>query len=275
MSELTTVQNSNSNIAAFDPNKFEQCMKIAQVMAKAQLVPVHLQNKPSDCFIVAQQAMGWGMDPFAVAQCTSVVRGKICYEGKLVAGVIEALAGVKLSYEYSGQGEGRTVEISGVRKNETEPCKLQITLKDVKTDNQFWKKSSDQMLAYRGAREWARRYTPAVLLGIYTEDEFDNVKDVTPANNSKLAESIKNNDIQEEAQVEQVSLVDDLFGEVELDPKTKKFNEIIEQINACETVECVTAVATANKSHLEAFDKKQQDTIKALGADKRKELGDD
>ena len=38
------------------------------------------------------------MDPFAVAQCCSVVHGKLVYEGKLVAAVLDAKLGVRLTY---------------------------------------------------------------------------------------------------------------------------------------------------------------------------------
>jgi hypothetical protein len=51
----------------------------------------------ANCFLVVNQAVRWNMDPFAVAQCVSVVHGKLCYEGKLIAAIIEAKLGIATS----------------------------------------------------------------------------------------------------------------------------------------------------------------------------------
>ena len=53
------------------------------------------------------------------------------------------------------------------------------------------------MLAYRGARQWARRHMPEVLLGIYTDDEElphgpEHAKGVT----ATVREWLKNNQIE-------------------------------------------------------------------------------
>ncbi len=72
------------------PANLEQAMALANIMAKGRLVPSHLQNAPADCLLVIEQAMRWGMSPFAVAQCTSVIKGKLMFEGKLVAAVVAA-----------------------------------------------------------------------------------------------------------------------------------------------------------------------------------------
>ena len=45
----------------------------------------------STCLVVIEQAMRWGMSPFAVAQCTSSIGGKLMYEGKLVAAAVESI----------------------------------------------------------------------------------------------------------------------------------------------------------------------------------------
>lgn len=175
----------------FNIHIFRACERIAQVMAASKLVPTHLQGKFEDCFIITQQCYRWGdVDPFAAAQCTAVVHGKLCYEGKLVAAIVEKLAGVTLNYEYTGSGENRSVKVFGKRKKDEKPVDILIVVKNVKTTNDKWNNMPDQMLAYRGAREWARRYTPGVLLGIYTDDEMPNDPstpiDVTPSKATAL-----------------------------------------------------------------------------------------
>jgi hypothetical protein len=147
-------------------------------MARSKLLPEHLRNV-ADAFLVIEQAGRWHMSPFAVAQATAIVKGKLCYEGKLVAAALHSVGALKtrLAYTYTGAGPDRTVEVSAVLAGETETRSITVRYADAATSNEHWKKSPDQMLAYHGARVWARRFAPEVMLGVYSPEEFD----VTPA----------------------------------------------------------------------------------------------
>lgn len=163
-------------------NGMGEAFKLAEAMASAKMVPQCLQKSPGDCLMVIEQAMRWSMSPFAVAQATSVVMGKLCFEGKLVSAAIQSsgvLAG-RLNYEFTGEGEGRTVICSGTIKGEKNPRTVEVALVDARTENMWWKKTPDQMLTYHSARVWARRHTPEVMLGVYSPDEFD-----TPSNHNR------------------------------------------------------------------------------------------
>ena len=170
MNALTTTHN-----AGFAIDGMQGAMNLAKAMASAKMVPQHLQGSPGDCLMVIEQAMRWQMSPFAVAQATAVVRGKMCFEGKLVAAAIQT-SGVldgRLHYAFSGEGQHRKVECSGQIRGESRPRTVEVTLTSAATDNQWWKKTPDQMLTYHAARVWARRHTPEVMLGVYSPDEFD------------------------------------------------------------------------------------------------------
>jgi len=80
-----TAPRAEVRMNALVPTTITEAVTLAEVMSKASLVPDHLRNKPGDCLLVVMQAQRWGMDPVSVAQCTSVVRGKLCYEGNLAA----------------------------------------------------------------------------------------------------------------------------------------------------------------------------------------------
>lgn len=156
-------------------NGMGDAFKLAEAMASAKMVPQCLQKSPGDCLMVIEQAMRWSMSPFAVAQATSVVKGKLCFEGKLVSAAIQSsgvLAG-RLNYEFTGAGDARTVICSGTIKGEKNPRTVEVALVDARTENMWWKKTPDQMLTYHSARVWARRHTPEVMLGVYSPDEFD------------------------------------------------------------------------------------------------------
>lgn len=179
-------------VAAFDPGNpiavwmntglFEQMQRVATLLSKSELLPKHLQGKPADCFLVVAQAFRWGFDPFAVAQSTFVTSGKLGYEGKLIAAVINTSGKLSapLNYRYSGSGVDRAVTVSGQFKGETEPRLIEGSVKGWQTQNQKWKEMPDQMLAYRGAREWARRHMPEAVLGVQADEEVVEAITVAP-----------------------------------------------------------------------------------------------
>ena len=179
-----------------DSDIFGQLQRVAKLMSSASLAPAHLrgEGKLGDCFLVAAQAFRWRMDPFAVAQHTYVLSGKLGYEGKLIAAVVNASGKLQgsLDYLYSGIGDQRQVTVLGKLIGDLAPRAVVGTVGGWKTSNEQWKKNTDQMLAYRGAREWARRYMPEAVLGIHADDDLAapssvTMRDITPPPSTPLA----------------------------------------------------------------------------------------
>jgi hypothetical protein len=175
---------TESRMNALVPTSINEALTLAEVMASASLMPDHLRGKPGDCLLIVMQAQRWGMDAVSVAQATSVVRGKLCYEGKLVAAALYAMGAIdgRLQYEFGGTpgNDNRTVIVTGRPRGTGKDQQVQGTVGAWKTTNDNWKRSPDDMLVYRGTRQWARRYAPDALLGVYTPDEMeDPVPDAT------------------------------------------------------------------------------------------------
>lgn len=194
MNQIATlpVQSSastGSRMNALVPNSIGDALQLADVMAKASLIPAHLQNKPGDCLLIVMQAQRWGMDAASVAQCTSVVHGKLCYEGKLVAAAMYAMGAIdgRLHYEFSGNGNSRSVKVTGRPRGSTVDQVVEGNVENWKTTNEQWKKQPDDMLVYRGTRQWARRYAPEALLGVYTPDELE---DAPPAHDYRVVATV-------------------------------------------------------------------------------------
>lgn len=163
-------------------NGMGEAFELAKAMASARMVPQCLQGSPGDCLMVIEQAMRWRMSPFAVAQATSVVKGKLCFEGKLVSAAIQS-SGVlegRLNYEFTGEGKERAVICSGTIRGEKKPRTVEVTLEAARTENVWWSKTPDQMLVYHSSRVWARRHAPEVMLGVYSPEEFDASAGHTP-----------------------------------------------------------------------------------------------
>lgn len=185
-------------IPILDTGRFEQMQRIASVMARTPLVPdclrFHLKDdgKKGDllpteeavanCFLVVNQSVRWGLDPFAVASCCSLVRGKLMFEGKLVAAVLAAKLNEQLIYEWNDkQGDAFGIRVTGSPDSAGNPRVIEGTVGQWKTNGAGspWSKPADhrRQLAYRGTRDWTRLYEPAVLLGVYTPDEMDGLEE--------------------------------------------------------------------------------------------------
>ncbi|MGI9485308.1 MAG: recombinase RecT [Geminicoccaceae bacterium] len=197
MSENGKLIVQDDAVALFDTAKFEQMCKVAKMMAMASLVPKHLQsneqqNREADCMLVVQQARRWQMDPFALAQCSFVVGGKLGYEGKAIAAVVNSRADLKqrLKYDVTGAGEDCSVVVRGTFKGEDEERTIEATWKEGKALSQSgakWKELPDQQLCYYAARKWARRHAPELIMGVLSADEIqamagnigpDNARDI-------------------------------------------------------------------------------------------------
>lgn len=188
MNALTTTAPAAPGAAAMIPRSMRDAMELASMMAKTGFLPKQIQT-PGGALFVVEQAMRWNMSPFAVATEISFISDKPMFSGKIVAAAVQSsglLAG-RLSYAYAGAGDDRTVTVAGTIRGEAEPREIVVKLRDAKTNNQHWTKQPDQQLAYYGARAWARRHTPEVMLGVYAPEEFDEPAQDQPRDVPNLA----------------------------------------------------------------------------------------
>lgn len=209
MSELATIptrreiQSVVDPVPVLDTSRFEHMQRVANIMARSSMVPESLRTEGrgndktplpfeqvmANCFLVVNQAVRWGFDPFAVISCCAVVHGRLAYEGKLVSAVIDAKLNIKLHHHFVGDtaSEACRIYISdqpftpGIVEQLKPGIKLNgmrlwdgsvAEWKTTGTGTPWTPKNYTRMLIYRGTRDWTRIYEPAVLLGVYTDDEL-------------------------------------------------------------------------------------------------------
>ncbi len=198
-----------------DLDLLDRIERFAKLMASSKVsIPHELKNSPGDCLAVSLQAAAWQMNPFAVAQKTHVIKGKIGYEAQLVNAVVIRHAPVegRLSYIYSEGwerilGKTRTVkgekgdykvadwapkdeeglwcEVAATLRGEQEPRTLRVYMVQAwPRQSTNWANDPKQQLAYTAVKRWARLHCPDVLLGIYTPEELNRTepeeRDITP-----------------------------------------------------------------------------------------------
>ena len=170
--------------AALIPESLADVIRLGELMAKADIVmKKHLRGNPGACVALCMRALRWEMDPFAVADKTYEVNGVLAYEAQLVAAVVHTRAPIvgRPRYVYTGDGPSRQCQVvcvmtDGEDREYTTPRFDQITTKN----SPLWKSDPDQQLGYFAIRSWARRHTPEVILGVYTPEEVETFRDVTP-----------------------------------------------------------------------------------------------
>jgi hypothetical protein len=193
-------------VHVLDTARFEHMMRVANVMASSSLLPESLttigskNNKESlphekvlaNAFLIVNLAVRWQADPFAISQAVSIVRGKLCVEGKLVHAILESRLGIDLEYIVvkDKDGFGSSIIVSGVKNGRM--LKIEGSVTDWTTGGDgAWgnKKAHERMLRYRGAREWARAYAPAIILGVYGDDELSELADNARASRARVVEN--------------------------------------------------------------------------------------
>lgn len=173
----------NSNL--MDSARYEQMKTVAGAIANSSMTPKHLIDRDpkktlANCIRVVNQAFRWQLDPFAVVDETYVVHGRLGYQGKLIAAVVNARSGLvgRLRYEYiPGDGDKLGVKVIGRFEGEDFDRDITLYVGQAKTQNDMWTKDPRQKLAYSAVTKWARLHCPEVILGVATEDDLERIRD--------------------------------------------------------------------------------------------------
>jgi hypothetical protein len=185
---------------------WDRIQAFGKMMARGAItVPKHLQGNEADCAAIAMQAIGWHMNPFAVAQKTHVTKGgSLGYEAQLVNAVIQSSGALDgdPDYEYVGDwskvlGKVREAKSDSGGKyyvatyTQEDEVGLGVTVKarlrgEMKVReitvmmSQAWPRFSTQwatdpkqQIAYLAMRKFVRLHKPGVLMGVYTNDELE------------------------------------------------------------------------------------------------------
>ena len=177
-----------SNDGAFDmyldTNKFEHGWRVANLLAKTDLVPDHYKNKPENCFIGFQMATRLEMDPIQFLQKSYIVHGKPGIEATLIIALVNTRGPFEGPIEWEFKGEGATRSCTAFAKHKItgNRCEATVTWKMVEAEG--WSKKAgskwltlpDLMFQYRSATFLARTYCPETIMGFMAVDELRDIE---------------------------------------------------------------------------------------------------
>ena len=190
----------------FDTDRFEHFQRAASALMHSSILNPSIRgDDPKQCFsnlmLVFDLADRWKLPPLSIAQCISIVHNKVVYEGKLIQAALDSSLGVTLYPWWTGERgtlEYRIflsdtpwddmsdeqlaalrpgVQIRGRRIIDGSVGEWRTFKKNSTEATPAWSGAATQnQLLYRGSREWARHYEPAHLLGVYGDDEIEQIQ---------------------------------------------------------------------------------------------------
>lgn len=177
MNELTEFK-ENSNTVYSDVATYNQYMKMAECLARSEMIPQSYRGKPESVLLAIDVARQLQLSPLFIMQNLFIIAGKTSWSAQYSASVIRAnFSNVKV--EISGTGDEEGCRIVATDKNGNLCEGTRVTIRMAKEEGWFtktaskWKTMTRQMLIYRAYSFFARAYCPDKLLGIH--DEFENL----------------------------------------------------------------------------------------------------
>ncbi len=180
----------------FQPKDGRELMDMANLMSTAGFMVKDIyRGNPGASMALIAICAPYGLNPLQVSWKTYKASksddAPIAFEAQVITAMLNASGAVKggLRYRFEGEGEHRVCIASGVLVGSDEPLEVRSPPlgKITPKNSPLWKSDSDQQQCYYTGRNWARRYKPEMLLGVYDVDEMegvrigpDNARDVTP-----------------------------------------------------------------------------------------------
>lgn len=191
---------------------FDRVRVFSEMMARGSVsVPKHLRGNIGDCMAITIQALGWKMNPFAVAQKTHLSQsGALGYEAQLISAILVSTGAIKEEPEFEAVGDwdkvlGKVEERQGKAREDGSPGGKYYVATYTKKDEEGlgvivratltgaskprelkvmmsqayprfstqWANDPFQQLCYLAVRKWARLNSPGPVLGVYTPDELE------------------------------------------------------------------------------------------------------
>lgn len=179
MNEVVELNEKRQVSVYSDVSLYNNALKMAEGLAKSDLIPDNYKGKPESCLIAIDVARQIGSrSPLFVMQNLFIVKGKPSWSGQYCDAIVRANF-KKVKVDLSGEGDERGCKVTAYDENDNFCEGTRITIRMAKQEGWFnktgskWQTMPDLLLQYRAFAFFARIHCPDKLLGIH--DEFENV----------------------------------------------------------------------------------------------------
>lgn len=169
--EIATVE------AEYEPPRLAE----AREMAASRLIPKDFQGKTGDVLIAREMGIHLNVPTVFVLQNLTLIGGQPCWKAQFAVALANRARVFRgpIRYRETGAGPDLSVTAYAVSSLDGEPVEATVTMAMARAEG--WTRNSKyasipgQMLRWRAATWLIRATAPEVLLGLYTQDEMEDV----------------------------------------------------------------------------------------------------
>jgi len=159
----------------------ERLYKYSQFLSQSDLIPTHFKNKPANVLIALGMAKRLDIDFFEMANALYVVHGRPAFSAAFIISRINNSGKFKTPLLFDSEGSGKTLKVTCSSTNHYDQlCKVTVGMDMAIAEgwdkNPKYRSMPEQMLVYRSASFFCRRYCPEVLMGAKTLDEVEDIE---------------------------------------------------------------------------------------------------
>ena len=154
--------------------------KLAEFLSTSDIIPQHFQGKKANCFLALEMSQRLNINFFELVNGLFIVKGKPGFTGAFIIARINGsgLFPGGLNFEFTGSGKTLACR-AWAKKEDGTLCEAVVSMamaeKEKWTNNTKYQTMPEQMLTYRSATFFCRRFCPQILMGARTIDELEDI----------------------------------------------------------------------------------------------------
>lgn len=198
-SEVAIKQQNTNSMASYcfsSAEAFEAAQRMAKALSQATLVPKEYINNIPNCIIALEVAHRLNASPTMVMQNLYIVHGRPSWSSQFIISAVNSCGRfTPLQFHLDGEGDDWGCYVTTKDKDGQILKGPRVNITMAKKEGWYskngskWQTMPEVMLRYRAASFFGRLYAPDVLMGMYTAEEAEDIKDVTPRDNTPLKDA--------------------------------------------------------------------------------------
>lgn len=179
--DQTTNVMANNRPMGLTPQNIDEALRMADIMAKASIVPKDYQGNPGNILVAIQWGAELGLPPLQAMQSIAVINGRPALWGDAVIALVRGSGLLDAIHEEVTD----TMATCTVKRRGEEPAARHFSMEDAKRAGLLgkqgpWSQYPKRMLQMR-ARAWALRDVfPDVLRGVHVAEEAQDIPPERP-----------------------------------------------------------------------------------------------